>query len=39
MIIPNTFKNTDINKYKKNVRVMLEVDMLARYAHLLNLRS
>ena len=33
MIIPHTFKNTNINKYKKNEILNLEVDMLARYAH------
>ena len=39
MIIPHTFKNTDIHKYKKNEILNLEVDMLARYAHFSNLRS
>ena len=33
MIIPHTFKNTNIYKYKKNEILNLEVDMLARYAH------
>ena len=39
MIIPHTFRNTDIHKYKKNEILNLEVDMLARYAHFSNLRS
>jgi len=39
MIIPHTYKNTDIHKYKKNEILNLEVDMLARYAHFSNLRS
>jgi len=39
MIIPHTFKNTDIHKYKKNEILNLEVDMLARYAHFSNSRS
>jgi riboflavin synthase alpha subunit len=39
MIIPHTFKNTDIYKYKKNEILNLEVDMLARYAHFSKLRS
>ena len=39
MIIPHTFRNTDIYKYKKNEILNLEVDMLARYAHFSNLRS
>ena len=39
MIIPHTFRNTDIHKYKINERINLEVDMLARYAHFSNLRS
>ena len=33
MIIPHTYKYTDINTYKKNEILNLEVDMLARYAH------
>ena len=33
MIVPHTFKNTNIYKYKKNEILNLEVDMLARYAH------
>ena len=33
MIIPNTYKYTDIHTYKKNEILNLEVDMLARYAH------
>ncbi len=33
MIIPHTYKNTDINSYKINQILNLEVDMLARYAH------
>ena len=33
MIIPHTFKNTDIKSYKNNQILNLEVDMLARYAH------
>ena len=37
MIIPHTFKNTDIQSYKKNQILNLEVDMLARYAHFSNL--
>jgi len=32
MIIPHTFNNTDIQYYKKNQILNLEVDMLARYA-------
>tara|TARA_B100000900_G_scaffold391889_1_gene386884 strand:+ start:2182 stop:2769 length:588 start_codon:yes stop_codon:yes gene_type:complete len=32
MIIPHTFNNTDIQHYKKNQILNLEVDMLARYA-------
>ena len=39
MIIPHTFKNTDIHNYRKNEILNLEVDMLARYAHFSNLRS
>ena len=39
MIIPHTFRNTDIHKYRKNEILNLEVDMLARYAHFSNLRS
>ena len=37
MIIPHTFKNTDIQSYKTNQILNLEVDMLARYAHFSNL--
>tara|TARA_Y100000768_G_scaffold104969_1_gene76917 strand:- start:71 stop:655 length:585 start_codon:yes stop_codon:yes gene_type:complete len=37
MIIPHTFKNTDIQSYKINQILNLEVDMLARYAHFSNL--
>tara|TARA_B100000579_G_scaffold327051_1_gene276974 strand:+ start:2225 stop:2809 length:585 start_codon:yes stop_codon:yes gene_type:complete len=37
MIIPHTFKNTDIQSYKVNQILNLEVDMLARYAHFSNL--
>ena len=33
MIIPHTYKYTDIHTYKKNEILNLEVDMLARYAH------
>ena len=33
MIIPHTYKNTDIHTYKKNEILNLEVDMLARYAY------
>ena len=33
MIIPHTYKHTDIHTYKKNEILNLEVDMLARYAH------
>ena len=32
MIIPHTYKNTDIKHYKINQILNLEVDMLARYA-------
>ena len=39
MIIPHTFKNTDIQSYKVNEILNLEVDMLARYAHFSNLRK
>ena len=39
MIIPHTFKNTDINSYKLNQILNLEVDMLARYAHFSNLNK
>ena len=37
MIIPHTFQNTDIQSYKINQILNLEVDMLARYAHFSNL--
>ena len=37
MIIPHTFKNTDIQSYQTNQILNLEVDMLARYAHFSNL--
>ena len=33
MIIPHTYKYTDIHTYNKNDILNLEVDMLARYAH------
>jgi riboflavin synthase len=33
MIIPHTYKYTDIHTYQKNEILNLEVDMLARYAH------
>ena len=36
MIIPHTYKNTDIKTYKINQILNLEVDMLARYAHFSN---
>ena len=36
MIIPHTYKNTDIRTYKLNQILNLEVDMLARYAHFSN---
>ena len=36
MIIPHTYKNTDIKTYKLNQILNLEVDMLARYAHFSN---
>ncbi len=39
MIIPHTFKNTDIQSYKVNEILNLEVDMLARYAYFSNLRK
>ena len=39
MIIPHTFKNTDIHLYKINQILNLEVDMLARYAHSSNLKG
>ena len=36
MIIPHTYKYTDIKTYKLNQILNLEVDMLARYAHFSN---
>ena len=39
MIIPHTFKNTDIKSYKINQILNLEVDMLARYAHTSNFKG
>jgi riboflavin synthase alpha subunit len=36
MIIPHTYKNTDIKTYELNQILNLEVDMLARYAHFSN---
>jgi riboflavin synthase len=36
MVIPHTQTNTTINEYKKNTKVNLEVDMIARYVERLH---